>query len=147
MSTSIRHHKKSRILATITKFRVIISIVLITTSGSFGFYILLSACKVEMRAKMLLSWQTGDDVRMQVPPVWLWIIVCCWLSVDCLLRIISQDKPFAFYLVIKNSKKQQKYCKKLFQTKIIYRKYPNLVRTQVEIISDSNYLVCILFER
>ena len=29
----------------------------------------------------------------------------------------------------------------------IYRKYPNLVRTQVEIISDPNYLVCILFER
>ena len=28
-----------------------------------------------------------------------------------------------------------------------YRKYPNLVRTQVEIISDPNYLVRILFER
>ena len=28
-----------------------------------------------------------------------------------------------------------------------YRKYPNLVRTQVEIISDSNYLVRILFVR
>ena len=28
-----------------------------------------------------------------------------------------------------------------------YRKYPNLARTQVEIISDPNYLVCILFER
>ena len=28
-----------------------------------------------------------------------------------------------------------------------YRKYHNLVRTQVEIISDPNYLVRILFER
>ena len=28
-----------------------------------------------------------------------------------------------------------------------YHKYPNLVRTQVEIISDPNYLVRILFER
>ena len=28
-----------------------------------------------------------------------------------------------------------------------YYKYPNLVRTQVEIISDLNYLVRILFER
>ena len=28
-----------------------------------------------------------------------------------------------------------------------YRKYPNLVRTQFEIISDPNYLVGILFER
>ena len=28
-----------------------------------------------------------------------------------------------------------------------YRKYPNLVRTQVEIICDPNYLVCTLFER
>ena len=28
-----------------------------------------------------------------------------------------------------------------------YRKYPNLVRIQVEIISDPNYLMCILFER
>ena len=28
-----------------------------------------------------------------------------------------------------------------------YRKYPNLERTQVETISDLNYLVCILFER
>ena len=28
-----------------------------------------------------------------------------------------------------------------------YLKYPNLVRTQVEIISDANYLVRILFER
>ena len=27
-----------------------------------------------------------------------------------------------------------------------YRKYPNLVRTQVEIIFDPNYLVHILFE-
>ena len=29
----------------------------------------------------------------------------------------------------------------------LYRKYPNLVRTQIEIISDPNYLVRILFER
>ena len=29
----------------------------------------------------------------------------------------------------------------------LYPKYPNLVRTQIEIISDSNYLVRILFER
>ena len=29
----------------------------------------------------------------------------------------------------------------------IYQKYPNLVRTQVETISDPNYLVHILFER
>ena len=29
----------------------------------------------------------------------------------------------------------------------LYRKYPNLVRTQVEIISDPNYLVRILFEK
>ena len=28
-----------------------------------------------------------------------------------------------------------------------YGKYPNLVRTQVEIISDPNYLVRFLFER
>ena len=28
-----------------------------------------------------------------------------------------------------------------------YRKYPNLVRTQVEIISGTNYLVRILFEK
>ena len=28
-----------------------------------------------------------------------------------------------------------------------YHKYPNLVRTQVEIISDPNYLVRIIFER
>ena len=31
--------------------------------------------------------------------------------------------------------------------KYIYRKYPNLVRTQGEIISDPHYLVRILFER
>ena len=30
---------------------------------------------------------------------------------------------------------------------IRYRKYPNLVRTRVEIIFDPNYLVRILFER
>ena len=30
---------------------------------------------------------------------------------------------------------------------LIYRKYPNLVRTQVEIISDPNYFIRILFER
>ena len=29
----------------------------------------------------------------------------------------------------------------------VYRKHPNLVRNQVEIISDPNYLVRILFER
>ena len=29
----------------------------------------------------------------------------------------------------------------------LYRKYPNLVRTRAEIISDPNYLVHILFER
>ena len=28
-----------------------------------------------------------------------------------------------------------------------YRKYRNLVRTQVEVISDPNYLVCIFFKR
>ena len=28
-----------------------------------------------------------------------------------------------------------------------YRKYPNLVRAQVQMISDPNYLVRILFER
>ena len=28
-----------------------------------------------------------------------------------------------------------------------YRKYPNLVHTQVEMISEPNYLVRILFER
>ena len=28
-----------------------------------------------------------------------------------------------------------------------YRKYPNLVRTQIEIISDPNYLARILFEK
>ena len=27
-----------------------------------------------------------------------------------------------------------------------YHEYPNLLRTQVEVISDLNYLVCILFE-
>ena len=31
--------------------------------------------------------------------------------------------------------------------KLVYRKYPNLVHTQVEIISDPNYLERILFER
>ena len=39
----MRYHKKFRVLATITKFRVIISIVLITTLESFGCYILLFA--------------------------------------------------------------------------------------------------------
>ena len=42
---------KSRVLATITIFRVIISIDLITTLGSVGCYILLPACKVEMPVK------------------------------------------------------------------------------------------------
>ena len=73
--------------------------------------------------------------------------------IDCLLRKISQDKSFAFYLVIKNSKNKNKakvllkIVSNKFQIKIVYRKYRNLVRTQVEINSDHNYLVCILFER
>ena len=66
---------------------------------------------------------------------------------DCLLRIISQGKPFAFYLVIKNIKNKVKVVSNKFQTKIVYCKYPNLMHTQVEIISDPNYLVRILFER
>ena len=33
------------------------------------------------------------------------------------------------------------------KTNADYRKYCNLVRTQVEIISDPNYLVRVLFER
>ena len=37
--------------------------------------------------------------------------------------------------------------KKVVLTTATYRKYPNLVRTQVEIISNPNYLVSILFER
>ena len=39
------------------------------------------------------------------------------------------------------------YILNYFQYPLHYRKYPNLVRTQVEIISDPNYLVCILPER
>ena len=38
-----------------------------------------------------------------------------------------------------------KFC--VISTEKYYRKYSNLVRTQVEIISDPNYLVRILFER
>ena len=44
-------HTKSRVLAIITLFRVIVSIDLITTLGSVGCYILLAACKVEMLVK------------------------------------------------------------------------------------------------
>ena len=33
------------------------------------------------------------------------------------------------------------------QNYLKYRKYPNLVRSQVEVISDPDYLVRILFER
>ena len=66
---------------------------------------------------------------------------------DCLLRIISQGKSFAFYLVIKNIKNKVKVVSNKFQTKIVYCKYPNLMHTQVEIISDPNYLVRILLER
>ena len=36
---------------------------------------------------------------------------------------------------------------RLWWTQKGYRKYPNLVRTQVEIIPDTNYLVRIIFER
>ena len=68
---------KVQVLATITKFWVIISIVLIATLGSFGCYILLSACQVEMRVKRQLFWQASDNVRMQVPPAW-----CGWLPVE-----------------------------------------------------------------
>ena len=35
----------------------------------------------------------------------------------------------------------------LFHSRLYYRQYPNLVRTQDEIISDTNYLMRILFER
>ena len=46
-----------------------------------------------------------------------------------------------------------KYLDLVFKVRVVpiavwmYGKYPNLVRTQVEIISDPNYLVRILFER
>ena len=66
--TSMRHPCKTRVLATITKFRVIISINLITTLGSVACYILLPACKVEMQVKRQLFWQVSDDVRIWVTP-------------------------------------------------------------------------------
>ena len=66
---------------------------------------------------------------------------------DCLLRIISQEKLFTYQLVIKNIKNKVKVVSNKFQTKVVYCKYPNLMHTQVEIISDPNYLVHILFER
>ena len=68
-------HTKSRVLVTITKFRVIISIDLITTLGSVGCYILLPTCKIEIWVKRQLCWQAGDDVRMQVTPAW-----CGWVA-------------------------------------------------------------------
>ena len=37
--------------------------------------------------------------------------------------------------------------KSFLKNNLQYRKYSNLVRTQVEIISDTDYLVLILFER
>ena len=66
---------------------------------------------------------------------------------DSLLRIIPLGKSFSFQLVIKNSKNKVKVVSNKFQAKIVYCKYPNLMRTQAEIISDPNYLVHILFER
>ena len=50
--------------------------------------------------------------------------ISCILSL-CFLSILLQSERKRFY----------------------YRKYPNLVCTQVEIISDRNYLVRILFQR
>ena len=47
-------HTKSRVIATNTIFKVIISIVSITVLGSVGSYILLPACKVEMQVKRQL---------------------------------------------------------------------------------------------
>ena len=58
-------------------FRVIISIDLIAALGSVGCYILLPACKVEMRVKRQLFWQVGDDVRMRVTPDW-----CGWVGIS-----------------------------------------------------------------
>ena len=69
-------HTKSRVLATISKFRVIISINLITTLESAGCYMLLPAFKVEMPVKKQLFWQAGDDVRMRVTPTW-----CGWVGI------------------------------------------------------------------
>ena len=69
-------HTKYRALVIITLFRVIISISLITTLESVGCYILLTACKVEMRVKRQLFWQPGDDVRMRVTAVW-----CRWVDI------------------------------------------------------------------
>ena len=44
-------------------------------------------------------------------------------------------------------KKKEKEKEKTEQARCEYHKYANLVRTQVQIISDPNYLVRILFER
>ena len=53
----------------------------------------------------------------------------CWSMSDLLFRL--------FRLCIRLQGRENFY----------YRKYPKLVRTQVEIISEPNYLVRILFER
>ena len=50
--------------------------------------------------------------------------------------LVSLDKPE----LNRNGKSSPLYL-------FYYHKYPDLVRTQVEIISDPNYLVRILFER
>ena len=63
-------------LPPLQKSRVIISIDLITTLGSVDCYILLPACKVEMRVKRQLFWQAGDDVRMRITPIW-----CGWVGI------------------------------------------------------------------
>ena len=56
-----------------------------------------------------------------------------------LLKIVSISSSRHLFLEI--------FLGRFFSCNERYRKYPNLVRTQVEIISDLNYLVRILFER
>ena len=59
-------------------------------------------------------------------------------------KLNSDFVPVEIYLV---ERKAEVYWESVFFTEIhYYHKYPNLVRAQVETISDPNYLVRILFE-
>ena len=87
-------HTKSRVLATITKFRVIISIDLITILRSNDCYILLPAFKVKMRVERQLFWQAGDDVRIRGTTAW-----CGWVGITGKTRYLF----FCTFLVFRVS--------------------------------------------
>ena len=68
---------------------------------------------------------------------------------------IQEEYSFYRYIVQRCIQSPVEHLKRSFFGKIAndykllanYRKYPILVRTEVEIFSDPNYFLCILFER